>query len=166
MWYPKKLERYVAFLDANPDCGFVHNDISIINEDDEILYRRFNHDTGRKVPVGNCIQNLVQRCPIQILTVVERRTCSETVGNFDLQLSVAQDYFPWIMIASHGSRVGYNDEPLGLYRWRKGNLMSNRHRLVEDFERICHILLADSPSGVSSCLLSDGPCIRNYMQIC
>ncbi len=143
MWYPQKLERQVAFLDANPNCGFVHSDISVINEDDEILYRCFNQDTGRKVPVGTCIQDLVQRCHIQILTVFERRVCSETVGYFDPRLSVAQDYFRWIMIASHGWRVGYIDEPLGLYRWRKGSLMSNRHRLVEDFERICHILLAD-----------------------
>ena len=143
MWYPQKLEREVAFLDANPDCGFVHSDISVINEDDEILYRRFNQDTGRKVPVGDCIQDLVQRCHVQILTVLERQVCSETAGNFDPRLLVAQDYFRWIMIASHGWRVGYLDEPLALYRWRKGSLMSNRHRLVEDFEKICHILLAD-----------------------
>lgn len=143
MWYPQKLERHIAFLDAHPECGFVHSDITVINEDDEVLYPRFNQDTGRKVPVGDCIRDLVKRCHIQILTVVERRTCSEAVGNFDPRLLVAQDYFRWIMIASHGWKVGYIDEPLAMYRWRNGSLMSNRHRLVEDIERICQILLTD-----------------------
>ena len=141
MWYPQKLERQIAFLDAHPDCGFVHSDVTVVNEEDEILYRRFNQETKREVPQGDCVRNLVQRCHVQILTVVERRACSVSVGNFDERLFVAQDYFRWIMIASHCWMVGYVDEPLAMYRWRKGSLLSNPSRWLEDVVRICHILL-------------------------
>ena len=37
VWYPEKLERQVAFLDAHEECGMVHSEISVINEQSEVL---------------------------------------------------------------------------------------------------------------------------------
>ncbi len=141
MWYPEKLERQVAFLDAHQDCGMVHSEMSVINEQDEILHVRFYEETKRSVPQGHCIQQLLMRCHIQPLTVVERRRSFDRVGGFDERLLVAEDYLHWIMIAAEGQAVGYLAEPLGKYRWRTGSLIGNKLQLLEQYVRLFDILL-------------------------
>lgn len=145
MWYPEKLERQVAFLDAHQECGIVHSEMSIINEQDEVLHVRFYEETQRSVPQGYCMQQLLMRCHIQPVTVVERRNVFDLVGGFEKRLLVAQDYLHWIMIAAEGQAIGYLAEPLGKYRWRAGSLIENRPRLLEDYVRICDILLHEKP---------------------
>ena len=145
MWYPEKLERQVAFLDAHQECGMVHSEMSVINEQDEILHLRFYEETKRSVPQGYCVQQLLTRCHIQTLTVVERRDTFDHVGGFDERLPIAQDYLHWIMIAAEGQALGYLAEPLGKYRWRTGSLIGNHPRLLEDYLRICDILLYEKP---------------------
>ena len=145
MWYPEKLERQVAFLDAHQECGMVHSEMSVINEQDEILHLRFYEETKRSVPQGHCVQQLLMRCHIQPLTVVERRSSFDRVGGFDERLLVAEDYLHWIMIAAEGQALGYMAEPLGKYRWRTGSLIGTRPRLLEHYLRICDILLYEKP---------------------
>ena len=141
MWYPEKLEKQVAFLDAHQDCGMVHSEMSVINEQDEILHVRFYEETKRSVPQGYCLRKLLLRCHIQTVTVVERRSSFDRAGVFDTRLPIAQDYLHWIMIAAEGQAVGYLAEPLGKYRWRTGSLIGKHPRLLEDYVRICDILL-------------------------
>jgi glycosyltransferase involved in cell wall biosynthesis len=143
MWYPEKLERQVAFLDAHQECGMVHSEISVINEQDEILHVRFNQETKRPVPQGYCMLALLRRSHIQTLTVVERRKCFDSVGGFDERLPIVQDYLHWIMIAAEGYGIGYLAEPLGKYRWRAGSLMGSPTRLLEDYVKIYDILLQE-----------------------
>lgn len=145
MWYPEKLERQVAFLDAHQECGMVHGEMSVISEQDKIIHVRFYEETKRSVPQGYCLQQLLTRCHIQTLTVVERRSMFDRVGGFDERLPIAQDYLHWIMIAAEGQALGYLAEPLGKYRWRTGSLIGNSNRLMEDHARICNILLHEKP---------------------
>ena len=145
MWYPEKLERQVTFLDSHQECGMVHGEMSVINEQDEILHLRFYEETKRSVPQGHCVQQLLMRCHIQTLTVLERRSSFDLVGGFDERLPIAQDYLHWIMIAAEGQALGYLAEPLGKYRWRTGSLIGNHPRLLEDYVRICDILLHEKP---------------------
>ena len=144
MWYSEKLERQVAFLDVHKECGMLHSEISVINEQDEIVHLRFNQETKRSVPQGYCVQALLKCSHIQTLTVVERRNCFDRAGAFDERLPIAQDYLHWIMIAAGGQEVGYLEEPLGKYRWRTGSLMGSRTGLLEDYVQICDILLQEN----------------------
>ena len=142
MWYPEKLERQVAFLDAHQECGMVHSEMSIINEQDEILHVRFYEETKRSVPQGYCLQELLRRCHIQPVNVVERRSTFDRVGGFDERLLAIEDYLHWIMIAAEGQAVGYLAEPLGKYRWRTGSIMmGSKPRLLEGYARLFDILL-------------------------
>ena len=141
MWYPQKLEAQVAFLDSHKECGLVHTEVSVIDEDDEILHLRFNQETKRSVPQGQCLTDLLRRCHIQTLTVMERRHCLDLVGGFDERLPIAQDYHQWIKVVGRGFAVGYIAEPLGKYRWRRGSLMANHGRLLEDLVLIYEGLL-------------------------
>ena len=143
LWHPEKLARQVEYLDAYPSCGFVHTEVAVIDEQDSLLYARFNQETGRTVPQGKCLRDILQRSHIQTLTVLERRSAFDRAGKFDLRLPVAQDYLHWIQVALQGYEVGYLPEPLGQYRWRAGSLMSSQRRLLGDFTKIYEILLAE-----------------------
>jgi glycosyltransferase involved in cell wall biosynthesis len=143
LWMPEKLARQVEFLDAHPSCGFVHTEVSVIDEQDTVMHARFNQETNRLVPQGRCIRDILRRSHIQTLTVVERRTAFDRVGNFDLRLPVAQDYLHWILIVLSGYEVGYLPDPLGQYRRRAGSLMSSERRLLGDFAKIYEIVLTE-----------------------
>ena len=143
LWHPEKLAHQVEYLDAYPSCGFVHTEVAVIDEQDSVLYARFNKETGRTVPQGKCLRDILQRSHIQTLTVLERRSAFDRAGKFDLRLPVAQDYLHWIQVALHGYEIGYLPEPLGQYRWRAGSLMSSQRRLLGDFAKIYEILLAE-----------------------
>ena len=143
VWNPEKLARQIEYLDAHPACGFVHTEVSVIDEQDHMVYLRFNQETGRAVPQGRCLRDVLMRSHIQTLTVVERRRSFEEAGSFDLRLPVAQDYLHWILVVLHGYEVGYLPDPLGQYRWRTGSLMSSQRRLLGDFVKIYEILLAN-----------------------
>lgn len=143
LWIADKLSRQVEYLDAHPACGFLHTEVSVIDEQNKVLHTRFNYETSRPVPQGLCIRELLLRSHIQTLTVLERRTAFDDAGMFDLRLPVAQDYLHWLGVVLRGYEVGYLAEPLGQYRWRAGSLMSSQRRLVEDFVRIYEIILAE-----------------------
>jgi glycosyltransferase involved in cell wall biosynthesis len=143
LWRPEKLARQVEYLDAHPACGFVHTEVSVIDEQDQILHALFNHETGRAVPQGRCVRDVLLRSHIQTLTVMERRSAYDLAGGFDLRLPVAQDYLHWILIVLAGYEVGYLPEALGQYRWRAGSLMSSQRRLLDDFVKIYEGLLTE-----------------------
>ncbi len=143
LWIADKLSRQVEYMDDHPACGFLHTEVSVIDEQNKVLHTRFNYETNRPVPQGLCIRELLLRSHIQTLTVLERRTAFDDAGMFDLRLPVAQDYLHWLGVVLRGYEVGYLAEPLGQYRWRAGSLMSSQRRLVEDFVRIYEIILAE-----------------------
>ena len=126
MWYPKKLERQVDFLDTHKQCGIVHSDVAVIDEEDRIIYSRFNQQTKREIPQGQCLMTLLRYGHIQPLTVLERRECVELIGGFDERLRGVEDYMRWVLMAIEGVEFGYIDEPLGLYRWRAGQFSHSR----------------------------------------
>ena len=142
-WYPTKLEKQVAFLDANPRCGFVHSDVDVLDDRDQVVRRNFNRETGRLVPIGKCMLALLERCHVQILTVLIRHDIVRKVGYFDERLIGVQDYLQWILAAMEGAELGYIDESLALYRWTKGSLSSNEKRNTADLMRMFNILLEE-----------------------
>jgi len=141
LWHPEKLANQVEYLDAHPACGFIHTEVSVIDEQDKIIHARFNQETGRPVPQGKCVRDILSRSHIQTLTVVERRVVFDDVGDFDLRLSVAEDYLHWIRIVLKGYEIGYLSEPLGNYRWRAGSLTSGRRRTLSNFVQMYDIIL-------------------------
>ena len=143
LWYPHRLQTQVAFLDTHPACGFVHSDVTIIDDDDRVIHRAYNAETRRDVPEGYCALNLLRRCHVQVPSVLERRECIERVGNFDGRLKTAQDYLHWIRIALDGMAVGYIPEPLAMYRRTASSLSSSPRRVLDDGVMIFETLLAD-----------------------
>jgi glycosyltransferase involved in cell wall biosynthesis len=145
VWYSHKLERQVAFLDANKACGIVHSDFTVIDETDRVIHRRFNQETRAEIPPpqGHCELDLLRRCHIQIPTVVERYDCFRKIGGFDERLKGVEDYARWISLAMKGISFGYIEEPLAMYRRTPGSLSSSMRRNLEGFLRIFEILVRE-----------------------
>jgi glycosyltransferase involved in cell wall biosynthesis len=144
MWYPPKLERQVAFLDAHPECGLVHSDIAVIDEADSVIHPRFNRRDGSRIPPqGYCVLDLLRRSHVQTPTVMERRECLDANGMFDERIHGVEDYYQWILVAMSGKAVGYIDEPLAMYRWRDGSLSSSPRRQFEELIKMFGILMRE-----------------------
>lgn len=146
-WYPTKLEKQVAFLDANPQCGFVHSDVDVMDDRDQIVRRNFNKETGRPVPRGKSIHVLLECCHVQIPTVLIRHDIVRKVGYFDERLIGVQDFLQWILAAMEGAEIGYIDESLAIYRWTPGSISSNAKRNTADLVRMFNILLEEKDIG-------------------
>jgi glycosyltransferase involved in cell wall biosynthesis len=145
VWYSHKLERQVAFLDANKACGIVHSDFTLIDETDRVIHRRFNQETRPEIPPpqGHCELDLLRRCHIQIPTVLERHDCFRRIGGFDERLKGVEDYARWISLAMKDISFGYIEEPLAMYRRTPGSLSSSMRRNLEGFLRIFEILVGE-----------------------
>lgn len=143
MWYPHRLEKQVAFLDAHKECGVVHSDVTIIDEKDDVIHYRLNLETRRKYPEGYCTLDLLRRCHVHMPTVLERRACIERVGHFDERVKSAQDYLHWILVAMEQMAFGYIAEPLAMYRMTANSLSSSPRRVLDDFVIIFESLLAE-----------------------
>lgn len=143
LWVPNKLEVQVAFLDRHKDCGFVHSDVTIIDVTDRVIRQRSNQETRRQVPQGYCTLDLLRWNHIELSSVVARRECLERTGGFDQRVQGAADYLQWILVAMDGMAVGYIDEALAMFRWRRGSLQSNRRRVLEELVMMFNILLKE-----------------------
>jgi glycosyltransferase involved in cell wall biosynthesis len=143
VWFPDKLERQVRFMTENRQCGLVHGDVSIIDEDGEVIHRRYNVECKRVIHQGKCLEGLIHYSTVVVPSVMERRACFEEVGGFDETLRSVEDYLHWVQIALGGHEFGYIEEPVAMYRWRSGSLSRNESQMTEAMVRVCRILLND-----------------------
>lgn len=109
-WMPRKLEKQVAILDGEPECGMVYgNQLMAADEQDPGSLRY----PGGWLPSGNVFPELLKRsfyCSTQ--TILVRRAVLDRVGLFDEQLTNAlEDWELTLRIAYH-YRVACIDEPL------------------------------------------------------
>jgi glycosyltransferase involved in cell wall biosynthesis len=117
-WYPQKLTRQLAYLDAHPDAGLVHGDATWVDETDWAIRLRADRETRQPVPRGDCLVPLLARA-LRTSAVLERRALTAAVPAFDAGLARGAEQLRWILLALEGVRVGYVDEPLVLLDTRR-----------------------------------------------
>jgi glycosyltransferase involved in cell wall biosynthesis len=143
-FYPEFLDKQVTFLDSHPECGIVHCKVTFMDENDRLI----SFDIRRKKPLspiqGFCIMQLLESCNIQLPSVVERRTCYDRVGGFDVRFRYAEDYLHWILVALNGYAIGYTEEPLGMYRFRAGSLSKNKIAMGESTVEMFRVLAEEN----------------------
>ena len=139
-WYPERLTRQVAFLEAHPDIPFCHAYCHLLDEDSKILGVR--HE-GALPPTGDCFRELARHCFISISSVLVRRSLLDEVGLFneDPRYRAREDY-EWFMRIARRHPVGLVDEVLARYRraptgisqvegaWRTRPQDAEAHRLL------------------------------------
>jgi hypothetical protein len=128
LWFSRRLERMVEFLDRRPRLGFATSDAYLRYEDEpsaETYYRDL-------VPLPNLPSNqpywIIQHNFVFTMVVI-RRELLERLGCFDENLSTAEDWDLWIRFILGGERLGLLHQPLGYYRIRKTGLtLSDREQ--------------------------------------
>ncbi len=122
LWYPEKLERQVATMEANSRVDLLFSEAWMFRDEGGARQRLrkigYTGDpTFRQLLFGDFIPNS---------TVLLRRSVIERVGwlNEDRGLIGVEDYEYWMRVAYHGVMAGLA-EPLGLYRLREGSLMGD-----------------------------------------
>ncbi|MCF7907812.1 MAG: glycosyltransferase [Candidatus Omnitrophica bacterium] len=121
MYLPQKVELSLAYLEDNPDIGFVHTAAYFIDENDTIL-RQFSPKISTKV--GKIKDNLVLRNFICPSTTIIRKSCIDEVGYFDESIFTPADWDMWLRLTEK-FKASYIDIPLTMYRVSDSYILSN-----------------------------------------
>ena len=111
IYCPEKIERSVAYLERDPEVGFVHTGVDFIDKKDNISPAYFPHKDRR---MGWMAKRLLLNNLISNSTVVVRKSCFEKVGFFDETIFIPADWDMWMRLAEQ-HKVGYINTPLTLY---------------------------------------------------
>jgi glycosyltransferase involved in cell wall biosynthesis len=106
LWLPKKLSRQIEWMQAHPEIMLCHTD--------EIWIRRGIRVNQKKIhaKAGGWIYPLcLPRCIISPSSVLMRRELFDSVGRFDEQFPICEDYDLWLRVAAR-FEVGFIPAPL------------------------------------------------------
>ena len=103
MMMPDNLERKVQVLNENPNVGFVHSDIMLINPQKEVIASNIWEEDTRRDYIKNgfeVFQRYVLKMPLAasifIGAVLARRSCYQHVGTFNPKFLHCNDSEMWL----------------------------------------------------------------------
>jgi len=128
IWEPTKLEKQVRLLESNPAVGLVDTWVVLANEQCKATNKIWISKAEGNVWKQLAEENLLT-CGS---TPMVRRCCFETVGVFDRNLSIAEDWDMWLRIATHYS-FAVVKEPLVRYRQHANNTSKNCQGMLTNF---------------------------------
>jgi len=125
MMMPQNIERKVALLEANPQVGFVHSNVLMIDDRGKVLSEHWEADSRRDYVRGGREFFLRMAEPgrnyVCCPSVLARRECYQKLGGFRSELYFACDLEMWMRLALYYD-VACVGEPLVQFR---------RHRLSD-----------------------------------
>lgn len=110
-YYPDKLERQVAYMEAHPGIGLLYGRVTEIDEHGNRLGDPAVRDLSRD---RDAVASLLEANHIHGQTVILRRECLVQAGPHDEDL-VYSDWELWIRVLAR-YRVAFLDGPLAYYR--------------------------------------------------
>lgn len=113
IWLPEKLERQVELLESNQELSLVYSDSYVIDSDGNLGQQTYFH--GRKPFKGAAFVELLEYNPIVLSTAVVRREVLNTVGIFNPEYKMSEEYDLWLRIAEYYP-VDFIESPLAKYR--------------------------------------------------
>jgi len=143
LWHPHKLQHQVEFMDSHPECGLLHTELTIIDDEDRIIMDRWYASSGHVPARGARLIDFIHYNNMQVPSVMERRECFERVGGFDERFRRLEDYLHWLRVVLQGHSVGYIDEPLALYRRRSGSLSRNQAAMNQALIDMFRVLMEE-----------------------
>jgi glycosyltransferase involved in cell wall biosynthesis len=135
LWLPRKLERQLKLLRANPEVGVVYTRRLVIDPDGRQL-------EYQQPPLyrGHVLNEIFHRNFVCFSSSLVRRPVFDQVGYFDQELGLAVDFDFWLRAAAR-YRFDYVDEPLVKYRTGHANLSSRAEERLATVDRIMHRFL-------------------------
>ncbi len=105
-WLPQKLDRQLGAMQHDNDTFLCHTDETWIRDG-----RRVNPMKKHQKYGGRIFERCLPRCLISPSSVLLHRNVFETIGLFDENLPVCEDYDLWLRVTARYPVV-YLDEPL------------------------------------------------------
>jgi glycosyltransferase involved in cell wall biosynthesis len=137
LYYEEKVAKSVAFLQANPDVGFVHTAASFIDRADHVV-DEYSHPQSKKG--GHITSRLILGNFICNSTAIIRRDILNEAGFFDESIFMPADWDLWLRL-SEKARVGYLDTPLSKYRVTDNYIFKRLDKNLEEelvvLEKFC-----------------------------
>lgn len=124
LWFPRRLERMVDFLEENPRVGFATSDAYLRHEETPST-QTYYKDLVRCPDLPENQAYAIAQHNFVFTMVVIRQHLLQQHGTFDESLAVAEDWDLWIRFILGGEQFGRLDEPLGYYRVRKSGLTAS-----------------------------------------
>jgi glycosyltransferase involved in cell wall biosynthesis len=130
-WFPEKLDRQIAALEASGQHRACYSAHVICTEALTPLA------VQRSVRRGSTLEDLLLRGNVvgNICTVLCDRSLFSIAGNFDVSLSQCADWDMWVRLATITEFL-YLDEPLVTYRQHESNMSADPALLERDSTRV------------------------------
>lgn len=135
-WLPDKLEKQLAFLRKNPEISLIHSGEMWIRNGVRVNAPKSYQKYG-----GDVFEKSLPVCMIGPSTAMFSRDLFESVGGFDENFPVCEDYDFWLRATSL-YETGFIDEPLTVKYGGHEDQLSKAH-VAMDYWRIrsmCRIL--------------------------
>jgi glycosyltransferase involved in cell wall biosynthesis len=140
LWEPTKLEKQVRRLENDLAVGLVYTWTALVDQSGKPTSRVFvSHLEGNvweKIVVNDMISNGS--------SAMVRRSCFETVGVFDPNLTSAEDRDMWTRIAARYP-FAVVKEPLTLYRQHPNSMTKNRQRMIQNLRQVIEKAFQSAP---------------------
>jgi glycosyltransferase involved in cell wall biosynthesis len=135
---PQNIEKKVALLEANPQVGFVHSNILMIDDYGQILGEHWEPDSTRDYICSGreFFLRMIEPgknyvcCP----SVLARRECYERLGNFRSELYFTCDWELWMRFSLYYD-VGCLGAPLVHFRRHRGSESFRIEGTISDIEQ-------------------------------
>ena len=120
-WCPTKIEKQVAFLEAQSAIPLCHTYCYLMDADSKVMGVRHQ---GNVPPTGNCFRQLLRHCWITISSVMARRSIFDEVGWFteDARYGIWGEDLEFLLRVARRYKLGLVDESLTLYRRASQNI--------------------------------------------
>lgn len=125
---PRRLEKQLAILEAEPDLAVVGSGYEWI--DDEGHHLSWASHSWQKYPELNEFRNWLFDCPFVPSATMFRRAAWVDVGGFDEELIGPEDWNFWMRLALHGHRMTWHREVVCLYRHRADSVSQDAERML------------------------------------
>ena len=141
LWEPTKLEKQVRCLEDNPAVGLVDTWVILATEQgfptDKVWISKAEGDVWKQI-----VEESLLTCGS---TPMIRSCCFKTVGLFDRNLQIAEDWDMWIRIASRYS-FAVVKEPLVRYRQHPNNTSKKCEVMLKNFRIVIEKTFQSVPS--------------------
>lgn len=136
VWLPEKLEKQVVLFEADKTVGMVFTENSFFNEEGKTSDKANKRD---RLMSGDIIKNIFLHSYVVTSTVMVRKKVFDTVGSFEVGLTVAEDDNMWMRI---GMNYGIEllDEPMTMYRLTEGSLSRTKQNIFNGVKASIEII--------------------------
>lgn len=142
---PRKINKQVSFMEANPNCTICYHDLDVFDSDsDKTIYIQ-----SRKVkPMQGDVRVLIKHGVFNGACSTMVRAEKTPTNGYNVLLPVASDWCYWVDSLANGGSINYLNEVLGRYRRHSSNVTNKTCGIgqnVIDHLNTCNFIMARYP---------------------